>query len=511
MAFPIITKDYSGAFSYSERPSAYVNQPGKLVLPPRLQSKSCLQKVQKLNKESLNFFEEERVLKTRDRRYRIETTTQYPQSVNVQISARFSGLTYSGSGAMVGPHHVLTCAHNVFCKDNKNWAEKIVVCPGRNNLSAPFGQAEVTRAHIFSKWSDEADSGYDIALLILNESIGKCTGWAGILCLENQGLLKKPVKITGYPGEKDEQLWGMKNNIKLLGSETIEYDIDTSPGQSGSPIWIENMGMPYIIGVHTLGSCNVNSGVRISNEKFINLIAKKIFETYKLDKSIPAPTLLSRGLVTRQASKSRPAQTLGAEAWAHLGDVGEEPPLPERIHEILSEPCPAALGLERFGKTIGDTHILVLIPATLDGKPLTLNRFKELLDQREGPKFTRWHPEGHENTPASSSYWALISKACIQNSRNKSYDFQRQMVEQLGDHYRLPKLIEMVFGLYLQEVTHHDNLYPNNLWTRCEDMSSDGGCPMAVRGFGGGGGVYGSNGVAYSYCVGVGVLRKSSF
>ena len=204
-----------------------------------------------------------------------------------------------------------------------------------------------------------------------------------------------------------------------------------------------------------------------------------------------------------------PEQALGAEAWAHLGNVGEEPPLPEGIHDILAEVCPAALGLESFGQTIGETHILVLIPKTLDGQPLTLGRFKTLLDQRDGPKITCWYPGGNENKAATASYWALISKDCIQNSKNKTYAQQKQIVERLGANYRLPKMTEMAYGLYLQQKIHGGNLYGSH-WTRCEEQHSEG-YPMAVRGCGCGGGVCDDCDGGASVYVGVGVSRKSSF
>ena len=201
---------------------------------------------------------------------------------------------------------------------------------------------------------------------------------------------------------------------------------------------------------------------------------------------------------------------LGKAVWAHLGDVGEEPPLPEGLYEMLAEPCPAELGLERFGTTIKETHILVLIPKTLDNQLLTLGRFKQFLDQRDGPKITTWSPGGVKNTLPNPSYWALISKACIKDSKNKNYNQQKQMVAQPGANYRLPKVIEMVCGLYLQEKVHGSNLYDKNSWTRCEERHSHG-YPLAVRGFGSGGGVCHIHGViAYDF-VGVGVSWNFSF
>ncbi|MCB1117027.1 MAG: hypothetical protein KDK50_00445 [Chlamydiia bacterium] len=198
----------------------------------------------------------------------------------------------------------------------------------------------------------------------------------------------------------------------------------------------------------------------------------------------------------REVISPRPEQALGAEAWAHLGDVGEEPPLPIWIHIILDEPCPAALGLERFGQTIGETHILALIPASLNEKPLTLGCFKELLDQRNGPKITMNEPWYDPNACASSSYWALISKDCVQDSKRKEYNQQKEMIAGFGEHYRLPKIIEMVFGLYLQEKVHQDGLYPG-CWTCCEELYARDQ-PMVVCGFGDakGGGVSVNGGFA---------------
>ena len=67
----------------------------------------------------------------------------------------------------------------------------------------------------------------------------------------------------------------------------------------------------------------------------------------------------------------------GADMWAHyFGDVGVEPPLPSNIDEILKSPCPFWPD-----KTIGQTHLLTLIPETVEGKPFTLNLLNELVQK----------------------------------------------------------------------------------------------------------------------------------
>ena len=65
----------------------------------------------------------------------------------------------------------------------------------------------------------------------------------------------------------------------------------------------------------------------------------------------------------------------GKKMWAtYLGDVGVEPPLPPDIKAILNALCPFF-----HGKKVKETHLLVLIPKTVKGKPLTLKTLGELV------------------------------------------------------------------------------------------------------------------------------------
>ena len=60
---------------------------------------------------------------------------------------------------------------------------------------------------------------------------------------------------------------------------------------------------------------------------------------------------------------------LGKKEWEkYFGDIGIEPPLPSNIEDILNEPC-------SFwpDKKIKETHLLVLIPNTVNGKPFTID------------------------------------------------------------------------------------------------------------------------------------------
>lgn len=222
-----------------------------------------------------------------DGRVRVDKTTEWPHAFHAQLTLKFQGKSkkkiYGGSGAMVGPHHLLTCGHNVYDPKKKRWAEKITVYPALNESFAPFGKVNVVKIFTFKEWTDHGDKLYDIALVILNRSIGKVTGWGGMLCTSDEDLSQETVNIVGYPGDKGmKQMWGMDHKIHKINAEEFEYLIDTNAGQSGSAIWINKFGTPMILGVHTLGGNFANYGVRLSQQKF-RAIVQKIFETYCIE------------------------------------------------------------------------------------------------------------------------------------------------------------------------------------------------------------------------------------
>jgi V8-like Glu-specific endopeptidase len=77
--------------------------------------------------------------------------------------------------------------------------------------------------------------------------------------------------IYGFPLEdssKKFNLVGMSGLIKSINNNSIQYDIDTTMGQSGSPIMIEYASHEHIaIGIHT-GKDDAdayNSGCLITN------------------------------------------------------------------------------------------------------------------------------------------------------------------------------------------------------------------------------------------------------
>lgn len=310
--YEIVEHIYNQTITYSPSIFSYSKDGSTLSTSPCLPKKNRNQQAMLYNKNPKEFKEAAlyketslyKVIPGQDGRKRIENTATWPHCINTKLKMISNGNAWGGSGTMIGPHHVLTCAHCVYDFDEKSWFKEILACPALNGKIAPFGEVKVTRAYIFKSWLTIGDSNFDIALLLLDQSIGDYTGWGGLLSAPDTDLSQEEVYIIGYPGDKGfKQMWGMGHKIKEMTSDKVYYEHDTQGGQSGSAIWINKYGMPLILGVHTLGcgykqdfidslprttqfySSLVNSGVRLSERKFTDLLLKNISNNYILNNS----------------------------------------------------------------------------------------------------------------------------------------------------------------------------------------------------------------------------------
>jgi hypothetical protein len=108
---------------------------------------------------------------------------------------------------------------------------------------------------------------------------------------------------------------------------------------------------------------------------------------------------------------------LGAEEWRVQGiEVGEAPPIPTSITKaLLNSECPL-----HPGEKIKDTHLLVLIPKTVNGEPYSGVKLSELCASRKGSgdrliydatSWARaWQQQSWAQAPQSRSEWIFIPK-----------------------------------------------------------------------------------------------------
>jgi len=87
---------------------------------------------------------------------------------------------------------------------------------------------------------------------------------------------------------------------------------------------------------------------------------------------------------------------------------------------------------------------------------------------------------GDQSIPVS--YWALMTKDVLPNSRKKAYSEQQAL---LKGHYVVPGVLEMATGLLVHHVKSGEKLYPDKpcTYTRCKDRLRNGD-RMVVGSFG---------------------------
>jgi hypothetical protein len=218
----------------------------------------------------------------------------------------------------------------------------------------------------------------------------------------------------------------------------------------------------------------------------------------------------------RTRSLDVPAPVFGAQAWRqYFGEVGTEPPLPSDINQILSGPCPFW-----SGKLVQDTHLLVLIPSQVSGKPFSLNFLRKLIKRPQGgghPTKYRYYDDAVQKVlgiqSAEGAYWVLMTHEVLEGSRDKRYDAQKALISahasETGLSYELPGALEAATVMLSHYVRSGERLYADSPWiyTRCRELV-DNLFPVIVGAFSSGGLLVGSSHVHDFDYYGVASLRK---
>ena len=165
--------------------------------------------------------------------------------------------------------------------------------------------------------------------------------------------------------------------------------------------------------------------------------------------------------------------------------------------------------------------MLVLIPATVNGSPFTLDALEQFIQNPKQGHATKyqcyWDKAKKElgNQSCAKSYWALMTKDVLPYSSSKTYTDQCKLVQNYGQKakvlYQVPSILEAAASILLEHVQGGTRLYSNNpfTYTHCHDKVE--GFQVAVGGFGPAGfnvDYSRSRGYVDNVSVGVAVVRK---
>jgi len=169
------------------------------------------------------------------------------------------------------------------------------------------------------------------------------------------------------------------------------------------------------------------------------------------------------------------AFAFGKDKWEkYFGSIDETvPALPRGIVEILCSADPY-----NSQKTVAETHMLFFVPTKVNGKPLNLMSFIELVRApRDGNKgvfsyFMDKLQEEHGGTQSAQAQWVLMTKDIIPESKNKAYEKQKLMVE-AKPHYEVPNLLSATVGILAHYIRTGERLFSDDpiTYTRCKETA----------------------------------------
>ena len=191
-----------------------------------------------------------------DERTRIWATALAPWRHICQLDLEGPIGTFKGTGWLVGPRTVVTAGHCVhYPPFFEGWASRIVVSPGRDADTRPFGQAVATRFSSVDRWIDHRDADFDLGCIHLDEPIGNEVGWLRCAVLPDDELRSAVLNHAGYPVDRGgEELYFHANAALACTERRVFYAIDSETGQSGGPVWVMIDGEPVVVALHAYGT-----------------------------------------------------------------------------------------------------------------------------------------------------------------------------------------------------------------------------------------------------------------
>lgn len=217
-----------------------------------------------------------------DNRIKITNPSVFPWRTNASLLITAADNSqWIGTGWFIGPHTLMTAGHVVFIKNSgvpgrDGWVKSIQVMPGRNGNSLPYGSVTSANFRSVTGWTNGGDQNFDYGAIIIPTNLGNTTGWYGFGVYADADLLSTVGNIAGYPGDKPVgTLWYDAHKIAAVNSRKVYYDIDSAGGQSGSAVYRIVNGGRYSFAIHAYGGAATNSGTRIGQDVFNNMMAWK--------------------------------------------------------------------------------------------------------------------------------------------------------------------------------------------------------------------------------------------
>ena len=192
----------------------------------------------------------------------------------------------TGTGWLASKRTVVTAAHCLLTyrlNPGPRRAEFIRVVPSSNQLGQPSQYIDVPypELQLSQRWRNPPPGGLpddagDYGAFDLPVDAGSTLQWMQLVVLKDPDIKGLPTAIVGYPNEPNKPLgtmWGQGGKLLDARPDFVYYDIDTSGGQSGSPVYTMHKGIAYVVALHESRDISLNRGVRINPTVFNEIAA----------------------------------------------------------------------------------------------------------------------------------------------------------------------------------------------------------------------------------------------
>ena len=175
------------------------------------------------------------------------------------------------SGVMIGPRHVLTCAHVIkfLTNGNTGWVKFSPMY--YNGANPTYGTASSIKTFYKYKVSgptiDATESKFDYAVVVLDRNLGNTTGWMGTSAYTDSWDGGAYWTHAGYPMDLTAAERPIYQSIIALNgddsttdrAQALYHTGDVWPGQSGGPFWGYWGTTPNVVAVQSWQNTSTNA------------------------------------------------------------------------------------------------------------------------------------------------------------------------------------------------------------------------------------------------------------